>query len=302
MPDPYMKTVSASEAAALFNASPYLTRWMLYQKFANKLDISRPSSDRMNWGKKLQSAIIEQVAEDKKLVVIPNITECYDWRGHLGCTVDSVIICPERGPGALEIKCVFDYNVWAATWRGGTVPRHYEIQLQTQMLVGDGTRPYEWGMIAVWVCAKMYYFERKPIQGLWHQLLQEAELFFEQVSKRAEPDPFGAACEAPFLTALFQTRADSVLDLSNDPEHVKTAADVGAYQAFKEMRAGAERVAEEKRVKFLALAKDYAFVKLPCGVGYRVAKSGKGKTIIPYIPETPLPPPPSKGPPIIAAG
>ena len=34
MPDQTLKTISASEAAALFNASPYVTRWMLYQRFA----------------------------------------------------------------------------------------------------------------------------------------------------------------------------------------------------------------------------------------------------------------------------
>jgi hypothetical protein len=61
-------------------------------------------------------------------------------------------------------------------------------------------------------------------------------------------------------------------------------------------------VAEEKRLKLLALAKDASFVKLPCGVNYSLRKSGKGKTIVPYIPERPLPPPPPKEGNILHAG
>jgi hypothetical protein len=34
MPDRERLTVSATEASALFDASPYVTRWMLYRRFA----------------------------------------------------------------------------------------------------------------------------------------------------------------------------------------------------------------------------------------------------------------------------
>jgi hypothetical protein len=39
VPDRTLKTISATEAPALFNASPYVTRWMLWQRFANGMDI-----------------------------------------------------------------------------------------------------------------------------------------------------------------------------------------------------------------------------------------------------------------------
>src|SRR6202030_4173403 len=124
----------------------------------------------MSWGTKLQPLIIEQVAQERGLEVIPN-DDTYVRRGLLGCTRDATIIAPGIGPGALEIKCVFDYRVWMQKWNGGkSVPREVEIQLQQQMYVGAATEnvrthmgdplsSYKWGLIAVWVCADLYYFE-----------------------------------------------------------------------------------------------------------------------------------------------
>ena len=303
MPDPTRQTISATESPALLGASPYLTRWMLWQRFANGIEPEREESSRMDWGKAMQPLIIKRVAQDRKLEVFPN-DESYVRRGLLGCTRDATIISPDHGPGALEIKCVFDYEQWGRKWKGGAeVPREIEIQLQQQMLVGNddgysGKKPhkgsYSWGLIVVWVCADLYYFERKPVLELWERLSNEALSFLSDVTLRREPDPFGAAVELPLLMQLFPTRPDSVLDLSADPDHVKTSQDVSMFKTMKEQASGSASVAEGLRIKLLALAKDYAFIKLPCGVSYRVKKSGKGKTIEPFVPDVPSAPPPPK--------
>jgi hypothetical protein len=150
-------TISATEAPALFNVSPYVTRWMLYKKFADGVDIDGAEDARMSWGKKLQPLIVAQAAEELRLEVRSNAEDVYHRRGLLGCTRDAEIICPDRGRGALETKCVFDYGVWMRDWAGGKmVPRTHEIQLQQQMLVGDAEHgevgehgpQYDWGVIA----------------------------------------------------------------------------------------------------------------------------------------------------------
>src|SRR5229473_926371 len=324
MPDPDRKTISATESPALLGASPYLTRWMLWQKFANGIEAPRETNPRIEWGKWMQGLIQDVVARDRNLEVIPN-DETYVRRGLLGCTRDATIISPDHGPGALEIKCVFDYEQWGRKWKGGAeVPREIEIQLQQQMLVGDGnssgatyqfmnidgpvgsSQPlvdsYKWGLIVVWVCADLYYFERKPVPELWNKLNDEAYDFFKIVHSRQEPDPFGVAVELPLLMQLFPTRPDSVLDLSADPDHIKTSQDVSMFKTMKEQATGSASVAEGLRIKLLALAKDYAFIKLPCGVSYRVKQSGKGKTIDPFVPDIPSAPPPSKEGSILHAG
>jgi hypothetical protein len=138
----------------------------------------------------------------------------------------------------------------------------------------------------------LYYFERKPIPDVWRLLHDEAQAFLRSVERREEPDPAGVSIEAPLLSQCFPTGPDSELDLSDDPDHVKSAERVSMYKTMKETASGAGAVAEEERLKLLALAKGNEFVKLPCGVSYRVRKSGKGYTIVPYIPDVLLPPPP----------
>ncbi len=172
MPDPTGRTVSASQAPALFGKSPYATRWMLHHRFAGAIPEQAPSG-RMDWGKALQPLLLRAAAADLKLeVAAPEAeglapTDLYDGqpyvrRDNLGCTKDAIVNCPERGAGALEAKCCFDYRQWMTRWAGGAAPpEDTEIQLQCQLHVGDGREPYAWGVVAVWVCGDMHYFERK---------------------------------------------------------------------------------------------------------------------------------------------
>ena len=144
----------------------------------------------------------------------PEPRRLFSARPSLCATRDATIICPDRGPGALETKCCFDYGVWMRDWDGGkTVPRHHEIQLQTQMFVGNEAGSFEWGVICAWVGAEQFYFERRPIEELWLKLQSDADKFFLSVAAKEEPDPFGAPIEIPFLTALFPTDRGTTLDL-----------------------------------------------------------------------------------------
>ena len=216
-------------------------------------------------------------------------------RGLLGCTRDATIMAPGRGLGAVEVKCVFDYEVWGTKWDGGKrVPPEHEIQLQTQMLVGagDGGPSYDWGLIVAWVCADVHYFERRPILELWQRLEFEALSFFRSIENQQEPDPFGSPIEIPWMTTLFPVRENTVLDLSDQHAHVKTAEDVQQYKFHAALTTSNSNAAEELKAKLLAIARDYNEVRLPCGVKYWVRKHGKGKRIWPFLPDVPSPPPP----------
>jgi len=92
VPDPLRQTISATEAPGLWNVSPYVTRWMLWQKFAKGIALDSDENSRMKWGKLLQPLIIAQAAEELKLDVIPNADDTYIRRGLLGCTRDATII------------------------------------------------------------------------------------------------------------------------------------------------------------------------------------------------------------------
>jgi len=227
MPDPTRATLSATQTPALFGASPYLTRWMLLRHFIHGDPIDGPEHNRMDWGKRMQPLLLAQAAEDLHLEVRPNADNTYVRRGLLGCTRDAEIICPDRGPGSLETKCVFSYDVWMQAWNSGkSLPKQNEIQLQQQMMVGDGKQAHGWGVIAVWLCGEMKYFERKPIPELWEAIELEAEKFFGDVEAKREGEPFGDPVEAPLLAKVFPLKVGTLVDFRTHPQARELAEQV----------------------------------------------------------------------------
>lgn len=282
MPDPQKLTVSATQVPALWNASPYLTRWMLWQNLVNGVPLDIDPNDRMEWGTKMQPLILEQAAHDLKLTAERD--ERYVRRGSLGCTRDAIVSCPERGPGALEIKCVFDYKTWMREWAGGTfVPRHIDLQLQAQMYVGDGEQSFSWGVIAVWVAAVVYYFERQPVVSLWESFENEATSFLRSVHDRVEPDPFGLPMELPLLYELYPTREGSWLDLrSDEDESIAWTETCRTYLTSKAMENAGKKVAEATRAEMIAKLKGAEKCLLSGGASFGL---GRGNRINVYVPE-----------------
>jgi hypothetical protein len=281
MPDPTKQTISATQTAGLWNASPYITRWMLFKHFAHNMPIDSPESSRMKWGKALQPLVIAEVAKDLGFEIRPD--DIYVRNGRLGCTRDAQIICPDRGPGALEIKCVFDLGVWMREWDGGKhVPRHHEIQLQQQMLVGDGATSYEWGVIAAWVCGEMHYFERKPVPKMWTKMRDDAEQFFADVADAKEPKAIGEVIEITWLTDLFRTDPEKVINIDD----AKAAQLVCSYKNHGELRKFHEKAEADYKARLLAIAEDAGTVNFLHGITLKIRRSEvKGTTIErkPYV-------------------
>ncbi len=295
MPDVTLKTLSATQTPALFNASPYVTKWMLLRHFIHGDAIDSPEHNRMNWGTKLQPLVLAQAAEDLHLEVRPNATDEYVRRGLLGCTRDAEIICPDRGLGALETKCCFDFGTWARDWNSGKqLPKHIEIQTQQQMMVGDGTTSYGWGVIAVWVCGEIHYFERKPIPELWEAIEREAAQFFADVEAKQEGQPFGEPVEMPLLNRLFTPTAGLVVDLSEHPKANELSEQARMMLWHSAERLGHERAERLAKANFKALLGDAETATLPGGVritqklveraGYTV-KPSRYTTIDAYVPD-----------------
>lgn len=304
MPDPLKQTLSATQTPALFGVSPWLTRWMLLRHFIHGDPIDSIGDNRMNWGLKMQPLLLQQAAEDLHLEVRPD--ETYVRRGLLGCTRDAEIICPDRGPGALECKCVFDYGSWMRDWDGGNaVPKHYEIQLQQQLLVGagDGNPPYQWGIIAAWVCGEIHYFERKPIDDLWRAIDVASVKFFKDVEAKREGEPFGEQVELPLIARLFAPKPGIKIDLTarDDANDLVSYAQLLRYHATE--RAAHDKEEKKYKARLKAVMGDAEQGILPYGVSvfakqvqrkaYEV-KASSYTTIDVVIPES--------APPVHAAG
>lgn len=288
MPDALRETVSATEVAALFNASPYQTRWTLYHRFKGN-QAEKATDNRMDWGLQLEPLVLRAAANDLRFEVSQNLGRTYERNGPLGCTRDATIICPDRGPGALETKCVFDYGTLMREWDGGSsVPRHHELQLQTQMFVGEKGVSYKWGVLAMWCGGEMKYYEREPLPELWAELGLEARKFLDDVANDREPEPFGSAIESPLLTKLYPVQVGKVLDLSEESTDDEREA---ALQIAEQVRMlqwhGQESSSHGKAEKAIkarlhALMKDYEELRLPHGIKVRLKQQARaGYTVEP---------------------
>lgn len=304
MPDPTRKTLSATEIPALFDASPYLTRWMLYKKFADGENIETEADGRMTWGNKMQPLLLAQAAEDLRFEVHPN--ETYVSNGLIGCTRDAEIICPDRGPGALECKCCFDYTVWMRDWGGGkSPPKHNEIQLQVQMKVGDGKSPYQWGVLSCWVGGEQRYFQREPLPELWAEIDKEAARFFDDVANKREPNPFGAPVEMLLLNRLYPVRAGQSVDFTVHPRAADLAEQVRLMTYHAGERGGHEKAEKAIKAMLKAMMGEAEEATFLHGIKVRQKQQSRaGYTVKPtsftvieaFVPEsTPAAEPPTKG-------
>jgi hypothetical protein len=99
MPDPLRKTISATQAPALFNVSPYVHALdALPAVRQGRRHRRRPSDARMSWGKKLQPLIIAQAAEELRLEVQPNADDVYHRRGCSAAPATPRSSAPTAGP------------------------------------------------------------------------------------------------------------------------------------------------------------------------------------------------------------
>jgi hypothetical protein len=274
MPDPTKKTISATEMSGLLGVSPYLTKWMLFQRFAHNIEAPGPDHNRLDWGTKMEPLLLDQAAADLRLGVKtnrqPDGSQIYLRRGRLGCSRDADINDPQQGPGALETKCCFDYKILMQEWDGGkTPPRQHEIQLQQQMYVGDGERSFEWGTIALWCGGDMTYFHRKPMPYLWELFEKEAKQFFADVAAGKEPEPFGSPIEVPLLKQIYDKPTGEVInaiELLGEVEATKLAQMVMDADYQRVVRLAAEKVEESTKAKLLGLLKDADEMLLPQGI------------------------------------
>jgi putative phage-type endonuclease len=131
------KHVGASEIAALFNASPYLTAYELYHAKRGELKISGENALTI-LGQKMEPIIADLINNETKWELKKSVHYyTHNKLKFLGCTPDYYITKSERGEGLLEIKNVQRYS---KGWSDDIAPLHVEWQVQHQLLVVNSAR------------------------------------------------------------------------------------------------------------------------------------------------------------------
>lgn len=209
--------VGASEVSALYGLNPYLTEFELFHRKAGNVatpefngiaDDGTPDDERIFWGVRLEAAIIEAAKErygytDREQ--LPHLTNGKGLGGH----PDRRVICPQRGPGLLEIKCV-DWLVRKG-W-GDEPPENYLIQSNTN----QGLDGVAWGDVLVLVGGnklERFCYEFRP--KLYVDAEKRAAAFWDSV-RAGKPPKADYSRDKNTLAALYADAGDTLVDLRGD--------------------------------------------------------------------------------------
>jgi predicted phage-related endonuclease len=237
--------VGASEAAALFDCSPYLTRFELWHRKKGNIDTPEfnamsddgtPDNERIYWGVRLEAAIIEAAKERYGYIDREQVGRLSNGKG-LGGHPDRRVICPERGPGILEIKTA-DWLVRKG-W-GDEPPEHYLLQSQAY----QGLDGVEWGDVLVLVGGnKLERFRYSFRPKIYAEIERRVAEFWQSVEAN-DPPPADYTRDLATITELTREGTGETIDLRTD----NLAADAAArYLWAREARTKAQ--AEEDAAK-----------------------------------------------------
>jgi predicted phage-related endonuclease len=209
--------VGASEVAALFDCSPYLTRFELWHRkngtidtpeFNARADDGTPENERILWGVRLEAAIIEEAKDRYGYVDRDQVERLSNGKG-LGGHPDRRVICPTRGPGILEVKTA-DWLV-RKQW-GDEPPSHYLLQSQAY----QGLDGVLWGDVLVLVGGnKLERFSYDFRPKIYSEIERRVETFWLSIHAK-DPPPADYTRDLDTIIDLNRDGTDEVADLTGD--------------------------------------------------------------------------------------
>lgn len=303
MPDPLRKTVSSSRAGALFDNSKYATRWMLYHELRGTLGSDKKTDNRMDWGKRLQSAVLGWTAEQLRLEVleIPHGTYMRAKDAPLGMTGDGFAWDPQQGLIWVEVKTV-DGLIYRDEWTETTAPVDIEAQVQHELAVPFptvddlyahfkpdnvqvpdglltmaqriGGQKASKAYIAVLVGGnEAHLMERLPIESTQAALRTEAAAMMALVAEGKEPPLQGSPLEIPGLNAIYPRQGTEVLDLRGGFDDEAVGQLLQDYMLTREQRLQCEKAEEQYKARIQGLARDQYGLIRATGIQCKISKS-----------------------------
>lgn len=192
--------LTSTDVAALFGLSPYKTRLQLWEEKRAGQVVRIEESDRMKWGKRLESAVALGIAADRDWSVRPFKEYGRLPELRLGSSFDFRILLDPVPPGIpnifdgnsdaiLEVKTV-DFlafrNGWTIEDDYVEAPAHIELQVQHQMLVSGLRRAY----IGVLIGGnRIEVLEREADDEVHAGIIAAAAQFWTSVDEGIEPAP-----------------------------------------------------------------------------------------------------------------
>lgn len=239
-PDFREKHVGASECAALFDCSPYLTKFELWHR--RKGNIAAPDLgdvERVEWGLRLEPAIIAAAADRYGYQLEETPQRLSNGKG-LGGHPDR-LASDERGPGIIEIKTA-DWLVFK-NW-GDEPPTHYLLQAMAYA----GLAGRAWCDVVVLVGGnrlERFCYDFRP--KIYAEIEKRVEAFWQSV-RDDDPPPADYSRDLDTISSLYREGTEESVDLTGDNLAHEAAA---AFLFAKEARLDAEKREDAAKAELL---------------------------------------------------
>lgn len=268
------KNVGGSDIASLFDVSPYKTRFTLWHEKAGNVTEDNAGNSRTDWGKRLEPAIAEGVAEEMRWV----LRKSRDYHTHdrvkgMGCTNDYDVIDHADGPGICEIKFVAEYATWKNDWSDKRAPAGIEIQLQHQLACTECS----WGVIAVFIgqAAALKIYERKANPKVIGEIERRVEEFWQSIADGKAPDVSGTPDEWEALKSLYP-KIEQSKSITIGDSRLSDIAQMWIYAKAQNYSSG--KTLDECKVRMLGALGDASMAYLP-GFILKQRPHGRGRVV-----------------------
>ena len=242
-----MQDVTSSEVAALFNLSPWITKFELWHRKKNKEVVSVEDNERIRWGNRLEEAIAHGIADDQGWTVHPFKDYARIPGMRLGSSFDFLMFNGEK-EGLLEIKNVDSLQLkdkWVI--EGGQVveaPPHIEIQCQHQMMVSGHDYLYIGALVGG---NTVKLIKRRPNNKIIKKIKTEAGKFWTSIDEDNPPRP-DFLRDARFISELYNYSEPGKLLETEDME-IKRLVD--KYKSFGDLIKEAKEKKDATKAKIL---------------------------------------------------
>lgn len=217
--------VGASEVAALFDASPYVTRFELWhRKTGGIVTPDFGGNERIEAGIRLEPVIVDWACDKWGYVKQDTPRRLMNQAG-IGGHPDQFVACPDRGRGLLEVKTA-DWLV-AKGW-GDEPPLHYQLQAMTYM----GLAGFQWADLVILVGGnelRRFQIEFRP--KLFDEIKRRVSEFWLSIAEGMAPKP-DYTRDGDTIRELNANPANTLIDLRGDNLAAIAAAE---YQAGKDL-------------------------------------------------------------------
>ena len=194
--------IGASEIAAVFGVSPWLSAFELWQHKIYPEDTEQITNDNFEWSKKLERVMLDDIAERAGVQLKREPQSLYRSIAHPWAVATPDDMTFDNEPVEVKNACAFMEREWEER-----VPEHYYLQCQHQMLVTGAERCLFGAQIGgqrpVWE-----WILRSP--DTITRIVRAGAEFWNMVVSKTPPIPDGSESSRRALKAIRNPRGPAV--------------------------------------------------------------------------------------------